>query len=104
MKYLPLVIWIGLGLGCLQPLRAQTQPPAEVLGPSWEGRAISAPPQASASRSGKDKDTLFLRSGQPFFDDFSSGTIPDSTFWDLCASDPARYPQVTRHAAVNPPS
>jgi hypothetical protein len=78
--------------------------PQEVIGPMWQGRAVSNTPIISYSRGGKEKDTLFIRSNQPFFDDFSKGMIPDSAFWDLCASDPARYPSVMRHAAVEPPS
>lgn len=90
--------WIGA-------VFAQNQiPPQEVIGPLWQGRAAVSVQTDLYSRAGKEKDTLFIRSNQPFFEDFSSGSIPDSTLWDLCAQDPARYPSIMRHAAVEPPS
>ncbi len=92
-------------LGCMTILHGQNQQiPQEILGPAFQGRANTAPPILTYSRAGGSKDTLFIQSSNPFFDDFSAGSLPDSNLWDLCASDPQRYPTVMRHAAVRPPS
>lgn len=53
---------------------------------------------------GGSPDTLPIGPGQPFFDDFSSGTLlPDSLRW-FYPSTYADVPVLTRNAAVNPPT
>lgn len=98
-------LFIIVCLSSLGTVFAQNQgTPQEVVGPLWQGRAGFSVQAEVYSRGSKEKDTLFIRSNQSFFDDFSSGTTPDSNLWDLCAQDPARYPSIMRHAAVEPPS
>ena len=51
-----------------------------------------------------DPKTLSFSPGQPFFDDFSyASSIPDSNLWFLDTAS-AKYPNISIHAAINPPS
>ncbi len=77
----------------------------EQIGPGQMGSRATWNPSETAPRRSTTKDTLFLTTTKPFFDDFSyHGSVPDSSLWDLGAGDGFHYPTINRRAAIGPPS
>jgi hypothetical protein len=86
-----------LGLFLSSELRGQTA--SEVLGPASQAFVPWIPARPNVRRS--VRDTLLISPTALFVDDFSSGTVPDSSFWYPGAG---RYPLIRRQAADGPPS